>query len=239
VKDFDRAGPSNHIGIMSEAPHDHLDPVRRELLAAALTHIPFDGWSAISLKKAARDIGVDMGTADMAFPGGPAEMIDLFAREADSRMLARVEELGIGGMRMRDRIRTAARSRIEAIADAKEAERRALSLLALPRHAGLGPRLLARTVDLMWRAAGDTSTDFAFYTKRATLAAVYSATVLYWIADTSEDNADTWAFLDRRIDNVMAVEKAKLRLRERLKEAPSLTAFLSRLRYPGESRMKP
>lgn len=224
---------------MSDTPADALDPIRRDLLAAALTHIPFDGWSGISLNKAARDIHVDAGTAGMAFPGGGTDLLDFFARDADFRMLARVAELGIGDMRMRDRIRTVVKTRIDVIADHKEAERRALSLVALPQHAVLGLKALSRTVDLMWRAAGDTSTDFSFYTKRATLAAVYSATVIHWIGDTSEDDADTWAFLDRRIENVMAVETAKQKVREKLKDAPSLAALLSRLRYPGETRMKP
>jgi len=239
VKPFDRAGHSNHIETMSDTPADRLDPVRRDLLAAALTHIPFDGWSAISLNKAARDIGVDAGTAAMAFPGGGGDLLDFFARDADSRMLARVGELGVTEMRMRDRIRTVVKTRIDVIAGHKEAERRALSLVAFPQHAALGLKALSRTVDLIWRAAGDTSTDFAFYTKRATLAAVYSATVLHWIADTSEDDADTWAFLDRRIENVMAFEKAKLRVKDKIGSAPSLASILSRLRYPGETRMKP
>jgi ubiquinone biosynthesis protein COQ9 len=224
---------------MSDTPSDTLDPVRSALLGAALVHVPFDGWSEISLKKAAKDVGADAGTVGLAFPGGAAELLDFFALDADSRMLERAAALGIGEMRLRDRIRAIVRARIEVIAEHREAERRALSFLALPHNAALGLKSLSRTVDLMWRAAGDTSTDFAFYTKRATLAAVYSATVMYWVADSSEDYADTWAFLDRRIDNVMTVEKAKLRVREKLQEAPSLAALLSRLRYPGETRMKP
>lgn len=224
---------------MSDTPADSLDPVRRALLEAALVHIPFDGWSAISLGKAARDVGVDRGTADMAFPGGGRDMLDFFAGDADARMLAALAAQDIAGMKLRERIRAAVKARLEAVAGHKEAERRALSFVAMPHNGLLGPRLLYRTVDLMWRAAGDTSTDFAFYTKRTTLAGVHAATLLYWIADSSEDNADTWAFLDRRIANVMDVEKAKARVRARLDEAPSVTSLLSRLRYPGETRMKP
>jgi ubiquinone biosynthesis protein COQ9 len=65
----------------------------------------------------------------------------------------------------------------------------------------------------MWYAAGDKSTDFNFYTKRATLAGVYSATLLYWLNDRSAGSEATWAFLDRRIDNVMAFEKLKSQVR--------------------------
>ena len=71
------------------------------------------------------------------------------------------------------------------------------------------PILLYRTVDAIWYAAGDTSADFNFYTKRATLAGVFSSTLFYWLNDRSEGNEATWAFLDRRIDDVMRFEKFK------------------------------
>jgi ubiquinone biosynthesis protein COQ9 len=224
---------------MTDTAPDPLDGTRASLLAAALPHIPFDGWSLISLNKATRDLGIEPGAAAMAFPGGPADLLDLHAREADSRMLAQVGALDIPSMRMRDRIRAVVRARFDAVAEHREAERRALGFVALPNHAAQGARMLMRTVDLMWRAAGDTSTDFSFYTKRTTLAGVYSATMLFWMADSSEDSAETWAFLDRRIEDVMNFEKAKARVRTRLKDTPSLASLLARLRYPGEARMKP
>jgi ubiquinone biosynthesis protein COQ9 len=227
------------MGMTDTETSDHLDPLRRRLLEAALPHIPFDGWSEISLNKAARDLGMGEGEAGMAFPGGARDLLDFFSLEADRKMVEALEEKDIASMRIRDRITAAVRTRIETVAAHREAERRALSFLALPQHAPLGIRLLSRTVDLMWRAAGDTATDFSFYTKRATLAGVYSSTVLYWIADTSEGDADTWAFLDRRIEDVMTFEKVKAQARDRLKEVPSLASCLSRLRYPGETRMKP
>src|SRR4029077_14179482 len=95
----------------------------------------------------------------------------------------------------------------------REAARRALALLALPLNAGLGLKLLYRTVDAMWYAAGDTSADFNFYTKRAILAGVYSSTLLYWLNDRAEGSEATWSFLDRRIDDVMKFEKFKDRVR--------------------------
>ena len=74
-------------------------------------------------------------------------------------------------------------------------------------HAPLALKLLYRTVDAIWYAAGDNATDFNFYTKRALLAGVYSSTVLYWLNDKSAGCADSWSFLDRRIDEVMQVPK--------------------------------
>ena len=218
-----------------------LDPndQKRALLEAALSHVSFDGWSEISLNKAARDLGLDDGTVSLAFPGGVRDLLDTFITDADARMLATLDALDMDSLRIRERIKVAVKARIEAIAPHWEAERRALSYLALPFNAPIGLHQLSRTVDLMWRAAGDTSTDFNFYTKRLLLAGVYSSTLMFWISDHSDVYADTWAFLDRRIESVMQIEKAKAQMQKATENMPSLTRLLSRMRYPSETRMKP
>jgi len=124
-----------------------------------------------------------------------------------------MEKEGVAGLKMRERIKGAVRIRLERHAGQREAVRRALALLSLPFNAGLALKLLYKTVDAMWYAAGDTSTDFNFYTKRATLAGVYSSTLLYWLNDRSPGSEATWGFLDRRIDDVMKIEKLKARVK--------------------------
>ena len=149
-------------------------------------------------------------------------------------MVERLATTDMGGLRYRDKVATAVRFRIEATPD-REAVRRGMTLFALPMNAGLGAQALWGTVDAIWRALGDTSEDFNWYSKRATLSGVYGSTVLYWLGDDSLDYADTWAFLDRRIEDVMSIEKTKARLREAplLKHALSgPNWFLSRVRAP-------
>src|SRR6185369_12054775 len=131
------------------------------------------------------------------------------SERADERTVEGLENAGVAALKIRERIKLAVRFRIENTVGGKESVRRGLALLALPLNSPLGLKLLYRTVDAIWYAAGDTSTDFNFYTKRATLAGVFSSTLLYWLNDRSEGNEATWSFLDRRIDNVMRFEKWK------------------------------
>jgi ubiquinone biosynthesis protein COQ9 len=152
-------------------------------------------------------------------------------------MLAALQAADLGDMRFRDRIAHAVRLRLEAVED-KELVRRGMTLFALPPYAADGARALWQTADHIWQALGDTSQDVNWYTKRATLSAVYSATVLYWLGDTSEDDAATWAFLDRRIDNVMQIESLKAKARanpalSRLLQGP--LGLLGRIRAPGQA----
>lgn len=182
-----------------------IETTRRRLLDATLNHVPFDGWTLTALQRAAADLDMDAATAVNAFPGGAAELIAFHSEEADRRMLDELQPLDLPAMRVRDRIAAAVRLRLEQNAEHREAIRRALAFLALPQNGPLGLKCLYRTVDAMWYAAGDTSTDYNFYTKRLLLSGVYSSTLLFWLNDESEGSAETWAFLSRRIDEVLKI----------------------------------
>jgi ubiquinone biosynthesis protein COQ9 len=183
--------------------------LREKLALATAAEAAFAGWSTAALQHAAQQAGAPAGDAERLFPGGPADVLTWLSERADLRTVAAMEAVGADALKIRDRIRLAVRTRIEQTVGGKESVRRGLAMLALPFNGPLALRLLYRTVDAIWYAAGDTSTDFNFYTKRATLAGVYSSTLLYWLNDRSEGNEATWGFLDRRIDTVMRFEKWK------------------------------
>lgn len=190
------------------------DAALRDRLADALAaEAAFDGWTRAALAAAARQLELPAGEADRLFPGGPVQVLTYFSQRADLRTVEDMEKEGVAGLKIRERIKSAVRIRLERHAGQREAVRRALALLSLPFNAGLALKLLYKTVDAMWYAAGDTSTDFNFYTKRATLAGVYSSTLLYWLNDRSPGSEATWGFLDRRIDDVMKIEKLKAQVK--------------------------
>lgn len=190
----------------------NLGAVQESLLEAALAHVPFDGWSEASFQAAARDAGVDLPLARVVCPRGAVDLAAAWHRRGDAEMRLRLAQQDLSALRFRDRVALAVRLRLEA-AD-RELVRRGAALFALPQNAGMGSKLIWGTADAIWEALGDSSDDLNWYSKRTTLAAVYSATVLYWLGDTSEGDAATWEFLDRRIDNVMQVEKLKAQVRE-------------------------
>jgi ubiquinone biosynthesis protein COQ9 len=183
--------------------------LRDRLVDAVLMHVPFDGWSKAALRRAAEECEIDAKTAEALFPAGARDLVSWHSRQADRRMLAALEESPLDDMRIRERIAFAVMTRFELNAQDREAVRSALSFLALPQNAPLAAELLYRTVDDIWFACGDRSTDWNFYSKRGLLAGVYSSTLMVWLNDESEDFETTRAFLDRRIANVMAIPKIK------------------------------
>ncbi|MFN3371785.1 MAG: COQ9 family protein [Sphingomonadaceae bacterium] len=214
-----------------------LDELRPHLVRAMLLHVPFDGWTGRALEQGAADLGIDPAVARLAFPGGAIDMVDAYIAEADKAMAAALDTPGFRALKVREKVTTAIRTRLEQAAPHREAIRRSAAVLALPGNLARAARLTWRTADSIWRACGDRSTDFNHYSKRALAGAVYASTLLVWLEDDSADFADTWAFLDRRIADVMRIETAKARLRPPSGsegERPSLVRFLGRLRYPVE-----
>jgi ubiquinone biosynthesis protein COQ9 len=203
---------------------------RAALIEAMLPNVAFDGWSRPALRAAARRIGMPGDEALALFPNGAAEFVACFSRWADLRMLDRLETMALGPSRISDRVALAITTRLEILAPWREAVRRALSILALPRHAPLGLRLLYETVDGLWYAAGDRATDFSFYTKRGMLAAIYAATLLYWLEDGSPDFSDTRAFLERRLAGVASIGKARQRFEAALERLPNPVRLLRQFR---------
>ena len=206
--------------------------LKSPVLEAALPHVVFDGFSDAVLARAAREAGVAKDKLAALFPDGPLSLVEAFSHSADAAMEAHLAALDLKAMKIRARIAAAVMARIEALRPHKEAARRAAAFLTLPPHAALGARLVWRTVDAMWRAVGDTSTDFNFYTKRAILSAVYSATLMRWFNDASEDERATREFLAARIENVMQFEKFKAEMRARTKDMPSFADVLKGFSAP-------
>ncbi len=198
-----------------------LDAVRAALAPAAVAEVPFEGWSMTALQRAARELGLAPDAIERGFPDGARDLIEYWAATNDERMIEALSAVDLEALKVRERVALAVKLRLGGMAAEREAMRRALSFLALPQNAGLGARLLYRTVDTIWYAIGDRATDFNFYTKRALLAGVYAATVLYWVDDRSEGSAETWGFLERQLARVMSLPKLTGRARNALRALPN------------------
>jgi ubiquinone biosynthesis protein COQ9 len=204
------------------------DAARDQVLMEALREIPAHGFSDATLGLAAERAGVDKRVLKDSFPNGAASLVEAFSHWADSRMTETMKS--DASERVRDRVRNAVKARIATLIPHKEAARKAAAYLALPQHAPLAARLMMHSVDAMWRATGDKSSDFSYYTKRALLSGVYGATFLYWLSDSSEGSSATWTFLDHRIDNVMQIEKFRGAARDAAAKLPSPMEILAKLR---------
>nr|WP_150125843.1 COQ9 family protein [Sphingobium sp. RAC03] len=211
-----------------------LDEIRDLLAPVLARHAAFDGWRKEAVIMAAAEKGVDADIAALAFADGPVDMIDAWFASIDAAMLDALPPETLDALSIRKKIIALVEARLALVAPDREALRRALAILAMPTNTARAARLGWRAADAMWRAAGDTSTDLAHYTKRMTLAGVYAATLLVFVDDASEGHADSRAFLARRIEGVMRFEKLKAKIKgvgggERL----SLARFVGRLRYPA------
>ena len=220
-----------------------LDELRLDLAPLIADAAVFDGWSDAALMLAAEQAGVDPDAARFAFKGSGGKgsgnkpdamaMIAAWIGSIDRAMAAALPPEQVAAMPIRERIRSMVQFRLDHMAWQKEALRRARSEMAKPKNLAASARLGWSSADAMWHLAGDTATDYNHYTKRATLGAIYAATLMVFADDSSEDHTETKAFLDRRIDGILRFEKAKARFIRPKNETFSPLRVLGRLRYPA------
>ena len=204
------------------------------LLDAALAHVVFDGWSEATFSAAATDAGLTLADAKALAPRGVLDLAIAFHRRGDRAMVEALEKADLSSLRYSERVAKALQLRIEVMTD-REAVRRATTLFSLPTNAPEGAKLVWETADHIWHALGDTSDDGNWYSKRATLSAVWASVVLYWLGDDSPGFQRTYEFIDRRIENVMQIEKMKGQLRANPLTKPLMDlqdTFLSRMHPP-------
>ncbi len=215
-----------------------LEALRLELAPLVAAAAMFDGWSEAAVDSAAQDAGVDPAVARFAFGTSQGRssamtMITAWIARIDADMVRALPAELLATLSIRERIRRLVQFRLDALTGLEEALRRAQIEMARPRNAAAVARLCWHSADLMWHQAGDKATDLNHYSKRATLAALYTSTLVFFAQDHSEDHAETRAFLDRRIAGVMRFEKVKAQWTGRKGEHFSPVRLLGRLRYPA------
>lgn len=183
---------------------------RDEALALMLPLVPEGGWTMVTLRKALTSAGADPVDADILFPGGPFELVEAFVARANEAMEAGAPGLNLSSLRLTQRVRALIAFRLRLMHPHKEAVRRSVGIIL--RHPARAARSTASTVDAIWHLAGDTSADFSWYTKRATLAGIYTATLFFWLRDHSDDDAPTLDFLDRRLAATAQIGKFRRRV---------------------------
>ena len=211
-----------------------IDPEILKLMLAALPNVAFDGWSNSTFVAACREADISERKARLFCPRGALDLAIAFHKWGDDQFEISFKKKKISQLKVREKIKKAVELRIKLASD-KEAVRRGVVLFALPIYAFEGSRLIWDTSDLIWESIGDKSEDYNWYSKRTILSGVYAATVLYWLGDNSEGNEETWHFLDRRIEDVMKFENAKVILKTNkfTKEFNGLAGkFLKKIKRP-------
>ena len=180
---------------------DQID-LKDKIIDAALKNINFDGWSKDSILTGFKAHSIDEKSYDDLFPRGIIDVVLHFGDFTDRQMINLYEKNDNKDLRMPEKIKSLLLVRFEILKPYKEAVRRSIGILALPNNSKLALKAMYNSTDEIWKAAGDRATDFSFYTKRATLAGIYSSSLMYWLGLSDPDLKNVEQFIDRRLDNV-------------------------------------
>lgn len=212
--------------------------VRVDILQAMLPIVVFDGWNQKSLRASIKLINLPEGSEELYFPEGALEVIRFWHDQMNEFVKSNLESLNKSEMKIREQVTAGVLSALESIGSNEEAMRRAIIRLSLPDAAVQGPTYLWSLADSIWRAIGDRSTDYNYYTKRTILAGVLGSTITVWISDSDQNKVKTKLFLDARISNVMSFEKSKFKIVEKINNIPNFAEILGRLRYGNNKKRR-
>ena len=190
--------------------------LKDEIIINALKNINFDGWSKKSVSTGFNVQNKNEELYNELFPNGIIDAIIHFADIADRQMLQGHLREDFKDQRIPEKIKNLLMSRFEFLNPYKEAVRRSVAILALPSNSKIAIKSLYNTTDKIWSAVGDQSTDISFYTKRASLAGVYSSTLMSWLGSTDPDLQKVDEFIDRRLANINFIGKITKPFKENL-----------------------
>ena len=197
------------VTIMNNSTLD-TNQIRIDLIKAMLTHVPFDGWTWEAMEQGAIDLGFEKKKTSSSrikifkelFKNGSIDFIDVFSEIIDLEVREKYNLMETKPERVPEKIKKIIMIRLNLCQKYKEAVRSSISLTAIPINAKASLNILYKTCNSIWRIAGDKSTDFSFYTRRISLAAVYTSTLLFWLNDDSTNNVETEFFLERRLKEI-------------------------------------
>ncbi|XP_025890144.1 ubiquinone biosynthesis protein COQ9, mitochondrial [Nothoprocta perdicaria] len=188
------------------------EQLQHRILAAALEFVPEHGWTAEAIAEGAKTLGLSAAAAGM-FRSDGSELVLHFVSQCNTKLAELLEQeqklvqLGETQKKTTDQfLRDALEARLRMLIPYIEKWPQAVSILLLPRNIPSSLSLLTSMIDDICHFAGDQSTDFNWYTRRAVLTGIYNTTELVMMQDSSPDFEDTWRFLENRVADAVNMD---------------------------------
>lgn len=181
-------------------------------------------WSSGLIKEAEQLCGFDIGYHKILFDGDNSQLLKEFEAWQDELMLKKLEVLERPS-KIREQIALALELRIMQVVSKNVAMNNSAYFL-LPSNILAGNESACHTCDLIWKYAGDKSTDFNYYTKRGLLLPVYLSAKSFYFADNSENHKETREFIKNALDNIINIASFKSRINlPKIEDIPILRLF--------------
>ena len=190
------------------------DKKKQIILNRALIDIKNFGFNKKMLHIAAKNCSISDGELGRLFPEGIFELKQYFFSTIDKKMLKKIENQDYKNMRIRDKIYNGVIIRLDLFKKNKTSIKHIFVSESSNPLKSL--KHLWKTSDLIWKSAGDASTDYNHYTKRILLSWVYITTLICWFNDKSKNIHDTKLFLNRRIDEVLEFGKQSGKIKSKI-----------------------
>jgi len=202
---------------------NNLNSRRKKVLNISKKFIVKNGWNENLFLKLSENSKYKIDELKVLFPNGYTALLEFYLNELNAEMILSSKKINLIRMKTHQRIKALIMLRLNNLQKEKDLFKKTYFILALPKHSKIAVMSLYKTVDEMWFLAGDISTDFNFYSKRAILASIYSATILYWI--NNNNLKQTTKFLDNQLAKVSKIPEIKNKIKNLFDLGPKIFSF--------------
>lgn len=200
---------------------------KKLVLDKFIDNVSFDGWSQKNLDNSIQALDLQENYRILLFPDGIVGLTDYFVAENNKAFNNSINAEEIQKLRFTDKVIYLIHARINhyhKVLGGAEGFKNFISYCSSHNILNSIGNIL-KSADEIWYRVGDKSTDFSYYTKRASLSFIYTTAALYSIDDNSLNLEETNNFIKARVAELLKFNKLKQKVKELSSKLPSFGLF--------------
>lgn len=197
--------------------------LRKDVLQIAKSIVIKYGWNDNLLINISKNSKFNHSEIQVLFPRGYKSLLQLYLHEINEKMILKSRNIDLIRLKLHERIRELIILRLKIMLIEKKLISKTFLFLLLPQNYKFSIINLYKTVDEIWYLAGDNSTNFNFYSKRAILGSIYTSVMIHFINNNNID--DTIEILNKQLKKVSKIPKIKNRVNDIIKLLPRMLKF--------------
>ena len=210
--------------MMKKNQNNYLLKKRLEVLKFAKIFISEKGFSKNSLESISKKYGLDINETELLFPEGNIDLIKFTLEQLDNELEEYCRKIDLIRLPVHKRIKKVLLSKIFLMNKNKLFYRSIFFNLLIPKKKFSLSSQLYNSVDQIWFIAGDSSTDFNFYTKRLILSVIYSRIMLFFFNNNNLQELED--ILDESLQRVSKIPEIKSKLKIFKEYLPNVAKFV-------------
>lgn len=210
--------------MMTKNQNNYLLKKRLKILNFAKIFVSKNGFTQNILANISKKYGLDINETELLFPEGNNDLIKFALEQLNSELEEYCRKIDLIRLPTHKRIKKVLLSKVALMNKNKLFYRSIFLNLLIPKKNFSLSSQLYNSVDQIWFIAGDSSTDFNFYTKRLILSIIYSRVMLFFFNNNNQEELEN--ILDESLQRVSKIPEIKSKLKIFKEYLPKVAKFV-------------